>query len=54
MAKNSEKIYMPSGMGGLIRYSEEEDELIKLTPKHLVILVTGIVIFELVVKFLLA
>ncbi len=52
MAKDSEKVYMPSGMGGLIRYSEEEEQLIKMTPKHVVGIVVGVVVFELIVKFL--
>ena len=53
MAKD-EKVYMPSGMGGLIRYSEEEEQLVKLQPKHVVAISAGIVIFELVIRFLFA
>ncbi len=52
MAKDSEKVYMPSGMGGLIRYSEEEEQVIKLTPKHVVSIVVGVVVFELAIRFL--
>lgn len=45
-----DKVYMPSGVGGLIRYSEGEKELIKLKPKHVVEIVVGIVIFEIILK----
>jgi preprotein translocase subunit Sec61beta len=46
------KVYMPSGMGGLIRYGEEGKQKIKLKPKDLVYVVVVIVVFELVLKFL--
>ena len=45
-----DKIYMPSGMGGLVRYGEGGKQKYKLKPKHLVYLVSGIVIIELVLK----
>jgi len=50
MAKK-DKIYMPSGSGGLIRYGEEGKVLVKLKPKHITYVVAGIVVFELVLKF---
>lgn len=46
------KIYMPSGVGGLIRYPEEEKEVFKIKPKHLVYVIILIVVFELLLKFL--
>ena len=49
MAKK-DKIYMPMGAGGLMRYSEQEKELIKVKPKHVVWIVAGIVILELFLK----
>lgn len=49
MAKK-DKIYMPMGAGGLMRYSEQEKELIKVKPKHVVWIVVGIVILELALK----
>jgi len=49
MAKK-DKIYMPMGAGGLMRYSEQEKELIKVKPKHVVWIVTGIVVLELILK----
>lgn len=51
MAKR-EKIYMPIGSGGLLRYSEEGKEYIKIKPKQLVFISVGIIIFELILKFL--
>ncbi len=47
-----DRVYMPSGIGGLIRYQEEEKQLIKLKPMQIVYLVAGIVVLELVLKFL--
>jgi preprotein translocase subunit Sec61beta len=47
-----DKIYIPSGIGGLVRYPEEEKEVLRLKPTHLIILVSLIVIFELLLKFL--
>ncbi len=46
-----DKIYIPSGMGGLIRYPEEEKEVIKLKPKHVIWIVVGIAAFEILLKF---
>ena len=51
MAKKSDRLYMPAGTGGLIRYSESEKELIKIKPKHVVYIVVGIIILELILKF---
>ena len=50
MAKD-EKIYMPSGMGGLMRYSEEEKEVLKLQPKHVIAISIIIVFLELMMKY---
>lgn len=52
MTKRSERIYIPSGIGGLIRYPEEEKEVIKLKPEHIIATAIAIVIFELMLKFL--
>lgn len=52
MAKK-DKVYMPSGMGGLIRYGEEGKVLFKIKPKQLVYIVGVIVVVELVLKFFL-
>ena len=52
MASKKDKIYMPSGVGGLIRYPEEEKEVIKLKPKYVVWIVVSIAVFEIALKFL--
>lgn len=46
-----EKIYMPMGTGGLLRYSEEGEEYIKIKPKQLLFISIGIIIFELILNF---
>ncbi len=48
MAK--EKIYLPMGSGGLLRYSEEGEELIRIKPKQLVFISVGIIVFELILN----
>jgi preprotein translocase subunit Sec61beta len=49
MAKDK-KIYMPMGMGGLIRYTEEEKVFIKLKPKHVIAIIFCLVIIEILLK----
>jgi preprotein translocase subunit Sec61beta len=50
MAKQ-EKLYMPMGTGGLLRYSEEGKELIKIKPKQVIMIVIVVVVLELLLKF---
>ncbi|MCW3980649.1 MAG: preprotein translocase subunit Sec61beta [Candidatus Bathyarchaeota archaeon] len=50
MAKK-DKVYMPMGTGGLLRYSEEEKHLFQIKPKHVIFVVMAIVVFELILKF---
>ena len=50
MAKKN-KIQMPSGQGGLIRYFESEKETIKLRPEHVIVICVIIIAAELVLKF---
>ncbi len=45
-----EKTYMPSGMGGLVRYGEEEENKIKIEPKQVIYIVVGIVVLEIVAR----
>lgn len=53
MAKSNEKIYMPMGAGGLLSYySEQEKVLVKLTPKHVVGMVVGLIIIEILLKII--
>ena len=48
-----DKVYMPSGSGGLVRYGEEGKTLIKLKPKHVAYVVAGVVVFEIALRLLL-
>jgi preprotein translocase subunit Sec61beta len=52
MAKAKDRIYMPMGTGGLIRYPEEGKELIKLKPKHVIWVIIGVIIFELILRLI--
>jgi preprotein translocase subunit Sec61beta len=52
MAKR-ERIYMPAGFGGLVRYPEEGKEVLRLKPRHVVGIVIAIVIFELLLRLVL-
>lgn len=46
-----DKVYMPMGSGGLLRYEEEEKtDLIKLKPQHVVWIVVGLCAAELIAK----
>jgi len=53
MAKQKDKVYMPMGSGGLLRYQEEE-EMISVKPKHIVVAVVGIIVLEILVKLFVA
>jgi preprotein translocase subunit Sec61beta len=45
-----EKVYMPAGMGGLVRFGEEEEEVFKLKPTHVMIFVAGVTVLEIALK----
>ena len=47
MSRN-DKINMPSGMGGLVRYFDEYKSKIELKPGHVIILIVVIIIIELI------
>ncbi|TAL47187.1 preprotein translocase subunit Sec61beta [archaeon] len=47
-----DKVYMPSGAGGLVRFGEDDGEAFKIKPKHVMFFVTGIIVLELVLRFL--
>ncbi len=53
MTKRENRVYMPMGAGGLMRFAEEEKVLIKLKPKHVVGMVVGLVIVEIILKILI-
>jgi len=47
MSRN-DKINMPQGMGGLVRYFDEYKSKIELKPGHVIILIVVIIIIELI------
>ncbi|MGC8812487.1 MAG: preprotein translocase subunit Sec61beta [Candidatus Aenigmatarchaeota archaeon] len=51
MAKK-ERLYMPMGAGGLLRYPEEEKEVIKIKPEHVIYIVIGIIVMEIILRIL--
>ena len=46
MASDS-KINLPGGMGGLMRYDEEYDTKLKLTPAHVIAYIIVVILFVL-------
>ena len=48
-----EKTYMPAGMGGLMRFGDEEEPLIKIQPKQIIYVIAGIVGVEVSIKMAL-
>lgn len=47
-----EKQYMPSGMGGLVRFGEEEEPIVKVKPKQLIYIVAGIAAIEIAARYI--
>lgn len=47
------KVSLPGGFGGLMRYSEEYNSYINLKPTHVVIFVIFILVFRIVMPFIL-
>jgi len=48
------KINLPGGMGGLMRYDEEYDTKLKLSPTHVIIFIVLIVLFVLGLKLFMS
>lgn len=48
MAEN--KIHMPGGMGGLMRYDEEYQSRFMLSPSHVIALIIAIILFTIFLK----
>lgn len=44
------KINLPGGMGGLMRYDEEYDTIFKLTPAHVILFIILVIIFVTALK----
>ncbi|MGC8993385.1 MAG: preprotein translocase subunit Sec61beta [Candidatus Aenigmatarchaeota archaeon] len=51
MAKK-DKVYIPTGIGGLIRYGEEEESKIKLKPEHVVYISLTVAVFVILMRIL--
>jgi len=51
MAKK-DKVTMPMGMAGLVRYGEAAKDQIKVKPKYVVAVCVVVVVFELLLGFL--
>jgi len=45
-----DKLNVPSGIGGLVHYSEEYTSKIKLKPEHVVIFIILVIVFVTVLK----
>jgi preprotein translocase subunit Sec61beta len=46
-----DRVYMPLGTGGLLRYQEEEEMLV-IKPEHVVAIVIAVIALEFLLKFL--
>lgn len=45
-----DRVYMPSGAGGLLRFGEEGEEKIKLKPEWVIFMVVALVVVELLIQ----
>lgn len=45
-----DKINVPAGFGGLVRYNEEYESKLKLKPEHIVIFIILVIVFVAVLK----
>lgn len=50
MAQN--KINVPAGFGGLVRYGEEYESRFKLKPEHVVIFIGLVILFVVILKII--
>ncbi len=48
-----ERIQMPSGMGGLVRYFDDAKSKIQFKPEHIVVFIVIIIIAEILLQTLL-
>ena len=44
----NDKIQMPSGMGGLVRYFDEYKSKLQIKPAHVVLFIIIVVVFEII------
>lgn len=45
-----DKINVPAGFGGLVRYGEEYESKLKLKPEHVIVLIILVIAFVLILK----
>jgi preprotein translocase subunit Sec61beta len=50
MVRQKDRIYMPMGTGGLLRFAEEEKVIFKVKPRDVVILTAVIAAAEILLK----
>ena len=48
MAQN--KINIPSGFGGIVRYNEEYESKLKLKPEHIILMIILVIVFVIALK----
>lgn len=53
MAKQENKINLPGGFGGLMRYSEEYDSAINIKPAHVAVFIILIIGLRILLPFVL-
>jgi len=46
-----DKIRMPSGMAGILRYDQDSKDGIKVKPEHVIAFSIGIIILEFILRF---
>ena len=46
------KVQMPSGMGGLVRYSDEASSKLRLKPEIVIALIALVIVLEIVIRYL--
>jgi len=54
MTRQKDRIYLPMGTGGLMRFAEEEKVVFKVKPMQVIYLIGVIVALELVLKIVFA
>ncbi len=47
-----DRIYIPTGTGGLLRYSEEGKEYLRIKPEHVILICILIAILEIVLSLI--
>jgi preprotein translocase subunit Sec61beta len=45
-----EKVQMPSGMGGLVRYFDDAKSKIQFKPEHIVVFVIVVIVIEILLQ----